>query len=227
LVFVGRLGSLANGMVRIELATGKVEVYQEPSSDRERMNNAQIVDEGSVLIRRAVPPATPQDPNVATLYLRDLRTGRERQIFQVRGATMGFWRSPDGAYVFVVDHRGKPGEVRQRLPFLIALDGDATPLPVPGGPLPEGEGAFVWEASGEAALMLNPTDKPGTFDLVRIPLDGSARTSTRVVVPHADATGPRITAAGDRLAYVIGEPAHELWVLEGLAGTRAATSPPR
>ncbi|MEX1258292.1 MAG: hypothetical protein WEG36_11805 [Gemmatimonadota bacterium] len=223
------VGGPANAWVllRVDLSTGRSEVFDIPVKDREVFNGFETLPDGrSVLLRRQIPPATPEEPNIARLTIRDLETGSERDVFDVRGSGLVFAVSPDGSRVAAF---GSPQGTRAEL-FVIPLDGSAEPRRMGEVPFIPRGGHFFWDSSGTALLQLSPTsigaNASTSYQLDRFPLDGSARTTTRVMFPeHAESpTGlVMMSPRSDRLAFVSGDTSYELWALEGLSVPSSGT----
>jgi WD40 repeat protein len=223
-------------LVRVDLATGRSEIFNIPKAGREMFNWFEVLPDGrSVLVRRRINPLRPDEPNVVRLSLRNLDSGTERDVFKVQGSTLPFVLSPDGDHAVVGRAVGLPnrgpqgGQSETRLEwFTIALSGDGQPQKVAEGPAGGGGASLFLESSAAALLQVKPrTSGPinqGPWELHRIPLDGAPMTSTPLRLPEQATTVTGfvlLSPNGDRLSFTSGQPTYELWVLEGLSGSSA------
>jgi len=201
-------------LYRLDVATGASRVFELKSETPGVLNQFAPLPGGlSVLVRRRVPPATPEDENVTTLYLRDLESGTEREIYQVRGTGLQFAVSPDGSAVTVLQNLDDRIHA-ERVP----LDGDGPRSPLDTSVLTgtAGNWSYQWDPTGSTLLALGQVpDRPEARMLVRIPADGGPITTSIITVPEG-AGAVALSPRGDRLSWVMGSLEWELWVLEGL-----------
>jgi hypothetical protein len=88
-----------------------------------------------------------------------------------------------------------------------------------------------WEPSGEAIIHITneETQAPGSGPLVRyadrFALDGSPAQTVKLTNPEPSRVPGLLSPSANRLAFVAGEVAYELWALEGLPGSASAPRP--
>jgi hypothetical protein len=224
-------GEVWNAIIRVDLLTGRMEI------DNVKHNHLVLLPDGrSALIAR--DEWTDPQSSVRTYFIRDLARHTERVWFQMENDLTG-GLTPDGQSVLSLP-AGHPGGPRQA--FLTPLDGSSGPRPISDAPLllPSG-GDVRFDPSGDALIaVFEEAERTYAGDFTRhsvealtwerIPLDGSPRTSTTVRFPDAfpalarvsAVSRPTVSSRADRILYMTGAPAFELWVLEGLPGAPAS-----
>jgi Tol biopolymer transport system component len=226
------------GLLRFDLGTGQARVFDVPVREREEFNGFDLLPDGNsaVVRRRTAPEFTTDRQSLVRLSLLDLKTGAERELFELRGSTLGFAVSPDGSRVAVSQlapaDRGPGGTPRASSEFfVIPLSGAPEPRKVATGPVRGPGGGLSWEPSGEALIHVTneETQAPGSGPLVRyadrFALDGSPLQTIRLTIPERARGLGVLSPTANRLAFRAGEEAYELWALEGLPGSASAPRP--
>ena len=225
------------GLLRFDLSTGQTVVFDVPVKERETFDWFELLPDGnSALVRRRLPTeATADSQNVARLSVLDLKTRAERNVFEVRGSGLPFAVSPDGSLVAVaplaVADRG-PGEVLRGSSelYVIPLNGAPEPRKIATGPArfrrfvdllwePSGKAIFQVTNAGTAETALRPLRE---HEVDRFALDGSPLKTFKLTDPQGARYPVLLSPTANRLAYLAGEAAYELWALEGLPGSASA-----
>jgi Tol biopolymer transport system component len=190
-----------HGLHRVDVATGRTEAIV-LAANGDLIRHPMLAPDGRTLYYRI--SRLMAEPSV--LIARDLPTGREREISP---NVYRFALSADGRWLaYTVLSR----PVRTKTLF-IAQTAGGTPRELLQGRIHD----VAWMPDGEHILFAETRDQAGgiTTDLWLLPARGGARRPVGISMPSLrDVT---IHPGGQRIAFVSGRHAFEVWVMERLA----------
>jgi Tol biopolymer transport system component len=196
-------------VVRIDVRTG---VVGEPVEYGGR--GATIAPDGRLVYARNAPE---RDDLASGLFVRDLATGAERQLYDGPAATHALGISPDGRDLAVVLHTAAPRASRLVI------------VPLAGGAMREvaraeypmefnasAVGSVNWTPDGRTILVRAWSQDPEVSQILAVPAAGGQP----VPVMRASGRNHTFHPDGRRMAYSAGESRDELWVLDDLSPQR-------